>query len=356
MRVSHFIPKVSLSPQSLHIKRPIAMKSCALRASVISITLCCIAWIPIISSGFLLDGEDYVGSARTCDAQPQLLRAVTALAPKPVDGVVCICVDGKLQSIIPTRFGCILCPHNDICMGHECPPFTLTSALTASASITGVLIFVPFSKSNPSNLFHVLFDDLYAIWCSLERIDSVSGRPPYNWLIFPVFSLTPLQFQALEILFPEISRAVSSSPVDVLLGTHSECRIIQGESLHLPESFNTTVLISSPKPDESRDSQFDRFVQAILSTVVPDKNLTQSVLLLSRSNSHRRRLLNEPECALALARLAQSHHLRFEYVTNLSELPLHEQIRLVSSAKMIVGVHGAAMSLATFLPGMLKLS
>jgi len=264
----------------------------------------------------------------------KILEDQTALTHVEIDSVqyvIANIAEGRIytnrNNNISVMSGDLLVPHvswqcKERMIAPDCENLLLTGQIQIQEAPkvidTPILSLVTGSGGN-YNYFHWLYDSLPRMYLAKKHIS--------------------LQ-ENIQYYIPEDTHYFQKETLAALKVNHAS--YISSKAIqHL--KAKSIIATSHPNPNTSRIPKWIyRFLRS--SFLQNSDSKKQRLIYISRSDSiNSRRLINEDKLVKALVPLG------FE-VYQLSELSFSDQVSLFSSAKMVVGAHGAGLTNLTFVP------
>jgi hypothetical protein len=293
-------------------------------SSLSGISLSFASLIPRFSTGIRVDAFPGL----PCDTEPAIFDRLY-IEPS-VNGSSLVSVrSGKAVRIIPTRVGCRALPSTE-------PVQWNIHDNHSNLSLYNVLIFTPFARY--FNLFHLIFDDLFAIWFAMKRNLNASA------CVIVTRRVSEIELEALQLLSSKLIMTLSdlsrSSISGVTIGVDSRY-----------DTLSRVTVVGSPSGINRRavhrfNPQLTKFSEDILRYLL-DMSPKYDVIWLARGPTGRRQITNELEVASAVAAWSQQRGLRFLFANN-AGMSFSDQVSQMKEARIILGCHGAALSLLIF--------
>ena len=197
-----------------------------------------------------------------------------------------------------------------------------------------------FHRFNPNNLMHVIHDDLIPLWMTLKLLFTPSGYSPVQLVMMdgnekgPWFELYQLVSKSI-LLKDDVQKWELTCFKDIVVGLSKETTWYQ-YGFKVPQGPITEHTVSR--------SHLSLFAHEFMSNYKCREDDKQSVVLISRKQT--RRILNQLEVSITLANFFKKEvaFLDFELQS------VDDAICMIKNAVGLVGMHGAELILALFLP------
>lgn len=247
---------------------------------------------------------------------------------------------GAVVPVQPTRHGCRI-----LSLARSRDLWVDDKSIKSHFFNREALIVTPFSRR--CNLFHHIYDDLFASWFTL---DAKQLRSSDVSVVLAAYGPSEFELSSFKYVFPDaeerVSRDTNSSPSV----TYFESATVGVDQRY---DFLQRMICVGDCAGPAQELQFPLSAQLLafaefLRPIVKRIPQGNQLVFFSRPVSATRRVLNEQECESVLRDWAQSNGLFFQSLSFNTTTPLSSQIAAVSHTRIVVGVHGAALALLLF--------